>query len=154
MARITAQMLRELGACNDQTSQFEALYPDGAEINTENGVEGVRLGLNLNWGVRLLSVDSALELGDACFRSCGVQIDSLKKAAELLWLDSTRREKHAARAYIFCAAARAMRHTPGVLYHLIVEASHAAGISTDDGMGQMALLAEFVARELDKGGAK
>ena len=49
MKRITAKMLRDAGACNDQVVLFEREWPNGARVTLTNCRRAIELGLNLDW---------------------------------------------------------------------------------------------------------
>ena len=54
--RITAAMLREKGACEEQVKVFEAEWPDGASVTLSHCRRGVELGMDVEWaGTHLLS---------------------------------------------------------------------------------------------------
>lgn len=67
--RITADKLRELGACAGDIEAFEKQWPDGCEVTRENcdiafGRKG--LGMHVHWAAsRLLSRKAYDEYGEA-----------------------------------------------------------------------------------------
>lgn len=46
---ITADWLREVGACMDEVSVFEGEWPRGAEVTEENVLRAQELGLDIDW---------------------------------------------------------------------------------------------------------
>ena len=52
---VTADILRDMCACEDQVATFEELFPDGAALRLKNLLKAARAGLDLGWfAVRIL----------------------------------------------------------------------------------------------------
>jgi len=47
--RVTAQMLRDRNACEDQVAIFEREWPDGVNVGIRAARKAVKLGLDLEW---------------------------------------------------------------------------------------------------------
>jgi hypothetical protein len=52
--KITPALLRKYRACDEQVAIFETEWPDGTEVTPATVARAIELGLNLEWGVRLL----------------------------------------------------------------------------------------------------
>ena len=59
---ITAQLLRENGACKDQVDTFESERPDGAEVTLENCLRAGELGLDFEFAAYALLLPEALRV--------------------------------------------------------------------------------------------
>ena len=59
---ITAQMLRDRGACNDQVNIFAAEWPGGAEVTLENCLRAAELGFNFDWVANVLLPSEARQV--------------------------------------------------------------------------------------------
>ena len=74
--KITAAMLRRMGACEEQVAAFEEEWPDGADVTEKNALRAVALGLDVDWlatrvlnGAALEQYDKAIAL--AFVAACG-----------------------------------------------------------------------------------
>ena len=52
--KITAQLLRDANACEEQVAIFATQWPDGDEVTLANCRKAAKLGLDFDWAARHL----------------------------------------------------------------------------------------------------
>ena len=77
---ITAQMLRDRGACNDQVNIFAAEWPGGAEVTLENCLRAAELGFNFDWAANVLLPSEARQVYRAATKEAWRAYDAARAA--------------------------------------------------------------------------
>lgn len=65
--KITSRMLQYRDACSEQVDLFKAVFPTGLEVNRQNILRAVEVGLDLVWAINFFLSDRNLDRWDEYF---------------------------------------------------------------------------------------
>ena len=80
--KITADMLRERGACEEQVLVFEKEWPKGTDVTLEAALRAVELGLDLEWFAASFLSGEAWE---AYQKATAPSLEAYWKAKDTAW---------------------------------------------------------------------
>lgn len=84
--KLTITMLKNMGACEPQKDLFRDVFPRGGEINRDNVIKGLEIGLNLHW---LSKYIMPYDIADKFFDSADsyVKTHAKREYEKKLWLN-------------------------------------------------------------------